>query len=135
MDRPSIRQGNGRVREPKIVQNPLSEGLENLAGLLYRKGKELKKPEEKQDYSSAATRLGGLAAEIEDWRTQNVPDAVYWVESTKGKYRKRITLAAAPIDVGPLLREHLFQKVPTVIMTSATLSAAGKFDFFQSRLG
>jgi len=126
---------NGRVREPKIVGNPLSEGLEQLAGLLYRKGKELKKPEEKQDYSSAATRLGGLAAQIEDWRTHGVPDAVYWVENSKGKYRKRITLAAAPIDVGPILREHLFQKVPTVIMTSATLSVAGKFEFFQSRIG
>ncbi len=127
--------GNGRVREAKIVENRLSEGLEKLAGMLYRCGKELKKPEEKQDYSSAATRLGGLAAEIEDWRTQSLPDAVYWVESSKGKYRKRITLAGAPIDVGPLLREHLFQKVPTVIMTSATLSAGGRFDFFQSRIG
>ena len=128
-------KGNGRVREPKIVGNPLSEGLAKLAGLLQCKGKELKKPEDKQDYSSAAIRLGGLAAEIEDWRTHGVPDAVYWVESSKGKYRKRITLAAAPIDVGPILREHLFQKVPTVIMTSATLSVAGKFDFFQSRIG
>ena len=78
-------KGNGRVREPKIVGNPLSEGLEKLAGLLQRKAKELKKPEEKQDYSSAATRLGGLAAEIEDWRTHGVPDAVYWVESSKGE--------------------------------------------------
>ena len=127
--------GNGRVRKARIVENPLSEGLEKLAGMLRRYGKELKKPEEKQDYTSAATRLGGLAAEVEDWRTQNVADAVYWIESSKGKYRKRITLAAAPIDVGPLLREHLFQKVPTVIMTSATLSAAGRFDFFQSRIG
>ncbi|MGD0383780.1 MAG: helicase, partial [Thermoguttaceae bacterium] len=42
-------KGNGRVREPKIVGNPLSEGLEKLAGLLHRKSKELKKPEEKQD--------------------------------------------------------------------------------------
>jgi ATP-dependent DNA helicase DinG len=128
-------KGNGRVREPKIVQNPLSEGLENLVGLLYRKSKELKKPEEKQDFSSAATRLGGLADEINDWLTHGVPDSVYWVESTKGKYRKRIALEAAPIDVGPLLRDHLFQKVPTVIMTSATISAGGKFDFFQSRIG
>jgi ATP-dependent DNA helicase DinG len=127
--------GNGRVREPKIVQNPLSEGLEKLAGLLYRKGKDLKKPEEKQDFSSAATRLGGLAAEIDDWLTHGVPDAVYWVEGTKGRHRRRIALAAAPIDVGPIMREHLFQKTPTVIMTSATLSAGGKFDFFQSRIG
>ncbi len=75
-------QGNGRVREPKIVENPLSEGLDRLAGLLHRKGKDLKKPEEKQDFAAAATRLGGLAAEIEDWRTQGLPDSVYWIEST-----------------------------------------------------
>ena len=93
--------GNGRVREPKIVANPLSEGLEKLAGLLRHKAKELKKPEEKQDFTAAANRLGGMAAEIEDWRTQNLADSVYWVESTRGRQRKRITLAAAPIDVGP----------------------------------
>jgi ATP-dependent DNA helicase DinG len=34
----------------------------------------------------------------------------------------RLTLAAAPIDIGPAMREQLFDKVPTVIMTSATLS-------------
>jgi len=127
--------GNGRVREPKIIANPLSEGLKKIVGLLRHKAKELKKPEEKQDLSAAANRLEGLAVEVEDWRTQNLPDSVYWVESTKGRHRKRINLAAAPIDVGPTLREHLFQKVSTVIMTSATLAAAGKFDFFQSRIG
>jgi ATP-dependent DNA helicase DinG len=47
-----------------------------------------------------------------------------------------MALAAAPIDVGPLLREHLFSKVPTVIMTSATLATAGgSMDYFKSRIG
>ena len=62
-------------------------------------------------------------------------DSVYWVESTMSRRFRRVTLAAAPIDVGPILREHLFQKTKTVIMTSATLATAGKFDFFKSRVG
>ena len=37
------------------------------------------------------------------------------------------------IDVGPALREHLFQEVATVIMTSATLATGGSFEFFKSR--
>ena len=48
-----------------------------------------------------------------------------------------MTLAAAPLDVGPALREELFGKVPSVIMTSATLTVGrqGSFDFFKSRTG
>jgi ATP-dependent DNA helicase DinG len=48
-----------------------------------------------------------------------------------------LSLAAAPLDVGPSLRQHLFEKVATVVMTSATLSVGrgGSFDFFKSRVG
>jgi ATP-dependent DNA helicase DinG len=65
-----------------------------------------------------------------------LPDEVYWAENSVGRRQRRITLAAAPIDIGPILREQLFKKVPTVVMTSATLSTGGgRFDFFQSRVG
>jgi len=128
-------QDNGRVRKPNITPNSLSEGLSKLAALLRRCGKDLNKPEQRQDIIAAANRLDVLALEIQDWLAQNVPDSVYWVECSQGRRYKRIALAAAPIDVGPILREHLFQKVPTVVMTSATLAAGGKFNFFQSRVG
>jgi ATP-dependent DNA helicase DinG len=62
-------------------------------------------------------------------------EAVYWAEAVKGRRAPRISLAATPVDIAPILREHLFNKVPTVITTSATLATAGKFDFFQSRIG
>jgi len=50
---------------------------------------------------------------------------------------ERVDLASAPIDVGPALREQLYDKVPTVILTSATLSVGGRagFTHFQRRLG
>ena len=127
---------NGRVRQEKIVANPLSEGLNKLAGTVRRDAKKLDKPEQRQDLSAAAGRLAGLAQEIEDWLCQRMSESVYWVEAGFSRRRRRITLAAAPVDVGPILREHLFEKVPTVVMTSATLATGGgRFDFFKSRIG
>src|SRR5207248_3078106 len=89
---------------------------------------------QQQDFLAAAGRLGALAGEIETWRKQTLPDTVYWIERSEGR-RPQTVLAAAPIDVGRVLREELFAKVPTVVLTSATLSVgAGSFDFLKSRL-
>jgi ATP-dependent DNA helicase DinG len=48
-----------------------------------------------------------------------------------------LSLAAAPLDVGPALRAQLYDRVPTVIMTSATLAVGRQrsFDFFKTRIG
>jgi ATP-dependent DNA helicase DinG len=125
-----------RVRQPLCLANPLSDELDKLARMTRREGEKLDEPAERQDLSAAANRLEALAQAVEDWRCQQIADAVYWVESSWLRRRRRITLAAAPIDVGPILREHLFQQVPTVVMTSATLATAGGcFDFFRSRIG
>ncbi len=129
------RGSNGRIRDPEIVANPLGEGLVRLAGTVRRDARKISQPEQRQDLLAAADRLTGLAGELDSWHRQKMEGAVYWAESFTNRRYRRTTLAAAPIDVGPVLREHLFQKVPTVVMTSATLAAAGRFDFFQSRLG
>jgi ATP-dependent DNA helicase DinG len=127
---------NGRVRKPNVVANPLSEGLLKLAKTVRTEADEIDDPAERQDFIAAVGRLKALAQEIEDWRTQRLPDAVYWVETAWRRHRRRITLAAAPIDVGPALREQLFDRVSTVVMTSATLATGkGSFDFFKSRTG
>jgi len=128
-------KSNGRVREPEIVPNPLDEALRKLSGMVRKAGEKIDDAAERQDYTAAANRLEALAVQIEEWRCQRMPDAAYWIEQTQARGRRRIALAAAPIDVGPILREHLFEKVPTVVMTSATLSAGGRFDFFKSRVG
>ncbi len=77
--------------------------------------------EEHYDLTAAVEKLRGFADEIERWDSQQIPDAVYWVEAFRRKYGTRIQLSAAPVDVGPRLREAMFQTIPTVIMTSATL--------------
>jgi len=127
---------NGRVRRREIVANPLSEGLVKLARVIRKHADGLKAPEQRQDLIAARDRLQALADLLEDWRCQRLPESVYWVESSFRRGRRRTALAAAPIDVGPVLREQLFERVSTVIMTSATLATGGSsFDFFRSRIG
>jgi ATP-dependent DNA helicase DinG len=59
------------------------------------------------------------------------PANVYWTERRgRGTY-----LQAIPINVSNLLEEKLFNQVPSVILTSATLTVGGNFDYFQERLG
>ena len=52
---------------------------------------------------------------------------------------RSVSLGASPVDLGPLLRERLFDRVPSVICTSATLATAAhggpSFHFAKSRLG
>ena len=131
-------KGNGRVSRPRIVPNALSEGLKSLAATVRRHGKLLERPEQRQDFTAAANRLEALGQGVDDWIGQRMDGAVYWIERSSNRGRLRVSLEAAPIDVGPILREHLFAKVPTAIMTSATLATGGgkpSFDFFKSRIG
>ena len=56
---------------------------------------------------------------------------VYWMERRgRGTF-----LRASPIDVSTLLQDKLFERVETVVLTSATLASAGNFTFARERLG
>ena len=58
------------------------------------------------------------------------PERVYWFAYPQG-----LTLRSAPIDVGGLLREHVYRERSSVVFTSASLAVAGSFDYFCSRAG
>jgi ATP-dependent DNA helicase DinG len=61
------------------------------------------------------------------------PPTVRWMElSGRGQ---NVGLSVVPLDLAPILRELLFDRLETVVLTSATLAAAGEFEFLQSRLG
>lgn len=129
---------NGRVRSPIKINNPLSPELRVLAREVKRAGDMQQDETERQDFISASDRLVALGGELITWHRQEIDSAVYWMESYKTRRgQPRMTLSAAPLDVGPALREQLFQKLPTVILTSATLSIGkdDSFDFFRERLG
>lgn len=135
-----VRQGpqNGRVSEAGIVGPSLSTELQVLARQLKSAANAINDEVERQDFTAAQDRLLGLAGDIESWRTQSEESSVYWLDTQPARRgAPRLTLGAAPLDVGPALREQLFDTVSTVVLTSATLSvgAEASFDFFQSRIG
>ncbi|MBM4035887.1 MAG: DEAD/DEAH box helicase [Planctomycetes bacterium] len=59
---------------------------------------------------------------------------VYWIEQV-GRRRPAYRVAAAPIRVGPKLKELLYDRKDTIIFTSATLTAARSFQFLKDRIG
>jgi ATP-dependent DNA helicase DinG len=65
-------------------------------------------------------------------------NTVFWVErrTLRGaRPHQHTTLQATPIDVSGLLRDLLFERYPTIVLTSATLTVQGSFDHICKRLG
>lgn len=126
---------NGRLREPPEVNNIVSPDLHKLADLIRRYAEKLEREEEAIELTAQANRCHALAGGLDSWLSQDQEDSVYWVETTD-RARQNIRLVCAPIDLGPILREELFNQVPTAILTSATLAVGRQnFEFIQQRLG
>lgn len=133
----SRRSNSRRVREKGIVANRLTAEMKRLGEMVASEAENIKSAADKQNLVAASDRLTAMANSIEQWRMHEIEDAVYWIESsTRRSGRQHIGLMAAPLDVGPLIRENLFDKVDTTIMASATIAVGdGSFDFFQNRVG
>lgn len=81
---------------------------------------------------------GRIAAAATDLRvfTEETPDLCRWLDFRfPGDAPSRLSLCSAPIAVGPRLRDSLFERFETSILTSATLTVEGRFDYFFKRNG
>ena len=82
-----------------------------------------------------ADTLSRRAAEMRDQLTflleANDRGYVYFLETRN----RGVFLRAAPIDVSKIIREMLFDRMRATIMTSATLTVEGSFDYVKGRLG
>ncbi len=85
----------------------------------------------KMDLVGFARRAAELRDELRFILRANEPDYVYFLE-TRGR---GLFLRAAPIDVSNILRDVLFDRMKATVLTSATLTVEGTFDFVRSRLG
>jgi ATP-dependent DNA helicase DinG len=92
-------------------------------------------------------RVARLRSELEFVLESNSSNMVYWMERranfattsvqrSAARSASRTTfLQATPIDVSELLRELVFEQIPTVVLTSATLTVKGGFEHMRQRLG
>ncbi|MBN1509926.1 MAG: DEAD/DEAH box helicase [Sedimentisphaerales bacterium] len=128
---------NGRCG-PQFIEDTLSPYLRNLRTALDGLAAAADDEDEKFELVRAAGQCQVLAQDLAAFLNQEQGERVYWVEANEtGK--ASVHLRAAPVNVGPDVRHHLFDNYAPVILTSATLStdnAAGRgFDFFASRTG
>ena len=94
-------------------------------------------------------RVARLRSELEFLLESNASNMVYWLErrawrgvpaersgarSVRSQARTAF-LQATPIDVSTLLSELVFETIPTVVLTSATLTVQGGFEHMRKRLG
>jgi DNA polymerase-3 subunit epsilon/ATP-dependent DNA helicase DinG len=80
----------------------------------------------------AARSLAEAQAILDQMIFDPDPKTIYWIELSAA--RERISLHAAPLEVGHLVERHLWHDKESVIMTSATLTTAGEFDYIRQRL-
>jgi ATP-dependent DNA helicase DinG len=94
-------------------------------------------------------RVARLRTELEFLLESNASNTVYWLErrtfggspdrsASRGGFRSQARntfLQATPIDVSELLSELVFETIPTVVLTSATLTVQGGFEHMRRRLG
>jgi len=89
-----------------------------------------------EDLAVSLRALAGDLAEIisnlDELIFQADPQRIYWLElqSEPG----RLSMHAAPLEVGPLVEKYLWHEKECVILTSATLTTAGEFDYIRRRL-
>jgi len=88
-------------------------------------------PNKPEEFINLARRSFELRKETEFLMESSEHNYVYWMD----RRNKGVFLAATPIDVSGILREHLFERFDTVVLTSATLAVGGRFDFLKQRLG
>jgi ATP-dependent DNA helicase DinG len=112
---------------------PNLEGIEALIGALQDARRSIK--QEKKDFSgefeALARRAGEIESELEVFRSGRLENYVSWIE----RRDRGIFLEACPIDVSAMLSERLFTRVPTCVLTSATLTVADSFAYMRTRLG
>ena len=90
-------------------------------------------PALKMEAANLGEELGALRLWFESILGNPSEGAIHWVSANPS--RGEMSLHSAPLDISGTLDELLFQRKDCVVMTSATLSAEGGFEYFKSRVG
>jgi ATP-dependent DNA helicase DinG len=132
-------QGEGRFafenRRQFLEEN--GEEFMSLQHALRRLGSELEnlpsKPEEVFNFARRAQELDVQLTFLMESADHNT---VFWIERRRGSRDKfNVFLQATPIDVAPILKTCLFDKLECAVLTSATLAVEGSFEYMRRRLG
>jgi ATP-dependent DNA helicase DinG len=109
----------------------LSE-IYKAAGELYAEGHE-NLEDVISDLGNVARRLTEAEANISGMISKPAAGMVYWLEVQPSG--NRLSLNAAPLSVASLVEKYLWHEKRSVVLTSATLTAHGEFQYLRNTLG
>ena len=136
----------------------LHQALSRLAGELDAV------PQKPEEVFSFVRRTQEIQAQLNFAMESEDQNTVFWIERRGGRFgaretrnanrtengvkdrktpgpdgafrsRQNVFVQATPIHVGPILREYLWSKLETAVLTSATLAVGGGFEYIRQRLG
>ena len=128
-----FREGEDRGRLAEETVKVLEEGIcrEIRRALRFIHEKSGFSESETAGAQSLAARAGELREKLDGILSTRDPGWLKWYE----KRKKTLMIHASPLDISESMRESLYERVRTLVFTSATLSTGGNFDYFRSRLG
>ena len=110
----------------------LIAALNTLEGTLrLRAGSEEAGAQKNEDADTIARRAAELRDDLTFLLEATDTSFVYFLETRN----RGVFLRAAPIDVSGIVREMLVDRMRATVMTSATLTVEGRFDYVKGRLG
>jgi ATP-dependent DNA helicase DinG len=129
-----VRSGHapgGRLREPGLIDDIFSPVMKELTLELKLLKDKVKNEQDRFELNAYAERASDVVLCTEVLVNHKAPASVYWAEvrgmhddGDGGGRFQRVTLACSPIEVGTLLKEHLFAKPVGVVLASATLATS-----------
>ncbi len=150
-----VRAPNGIL--PEALLEPLAQASHHANGFLDALraiSKALRaeirdKPEESRRLSTMYAQIGALAPRLEavydtaqlllvqpakDDNSNHIPNAKWFTLETDGEFIV-VKAHASPLLPGATLQQHLWSQVRAAVLTSATLTSCGQFDFFLRETG
>ena len=115
----------------QLLLRALEEIYTNLADL-YAEGHD-NLQDVMADLSNVARRLTEAESNVTGMISKPNNGLVYWIEVQPSG--NKLSLNAAPLSVGPLIEKYLWHEKRSVILTSATLTAHGEFQYLRNTLG
>lgn len=126
--------------DEELFPNTLTPAFKTLTLALKRLKDHTDNEPEKYELNAFIERAAAVADSAEILCAQMLDGFAYWAEASAPEGQRfrgvRATLACAPVDIAPILREHLFNAGVSVVLTSATLTTRrGSFEHAMERLG
>lgn len=128
-----------RIYEKEPFDNELKPLFEELIGSLRALRPACENEMQENELNEFITRFTEINSTLDAFITQKYGaennEFVYWAEISSLKPESNLKLCCSPVDLSGYFRENIFREDSSAILTSATLTTSGNFNYFVRRLG